>query len=76
MNVINTSDSPAKVEFDGLPAHLTLKSTPETLKPGQKGIVEGAYDGGKNQGWGNVSDMVKIKINGTLQTNVYFLCFS
>lgn len=71
MPVINTSDAPVKVEFDGLPLHLTLKSTPETLKPGQKGIVEGSYDAVKNQGWGNVSDMVKIKINGVVQENVF-----
>ena len=62
---------PAKVEFEGLPSHLTLKSTPETLKPGQKGIIEGTYDAVKNQGWGNVSDMVKIKINGVVQANLF-----
>lgn len=72
MPIINTSDAPVKVEFDGLPMHLALKSTPETLKPGQKGIVEGTYDAVKNQGWGNVSDMVKIKINGVVQQNVYY----
>lgn len=76
MSVINTSDSPAKVGFEGLPAHLTLKSTPETLKPGQKGIIEGAYDAVKNQGWGNVNDMVKIKINGVVQENVFLYVFA
>ena len=55
-----------------LPAHLTLKANPETLKPGQKGLVEGTYDATKNQGWGNVSDMVKIKLNGVVQENVYY----
>ena len=38
MQVINTSADPVKVEFDGMPAHLTLSVNPETLKPGQKGI--------------------------------------
>ena len=72
MQLINTSTSPVKVEFDGLPPHLTLVSNPETLKPGQKGMVEGTYDANKNGGWGNVSDMVKIKLNGVAQENVYY----
>jgi hypothetical protein len=72
MQVINTSDKPAKIEFDNVPAHLTLKATPVTLKPGQKGLIEGTYDATKNQGWGNVSDMIKLKINDELQQNVYY----
>jgi len=72
MQLINTSKEPVKVEFDALPAHLTLKSNPETLKPGQKGIVEGTYDATKNAGWGNVSDMVKLKLNGVVQENLYY----
>ncbi len=72
MQVINTSDAPVKVEFEGLPAHLSLKANPETLKPGQKGLVEGTYDATKNQTWGNVSDMVKVKLNGVTQENLYY----
>jgi hypothetical protein len=72
MKVINTSDAPVKVEFENLPAHLTLKCNPETLKPGQKGLIEGTYDATKNPNWGNVSDMAKIKLNGVPQENVYY----
>jgi hypothetical protein len=72
MQLINTSSAPVKVEFDGLPAHLSLKTSPETLKPGQKGVVEGTYDATKNTGWGNVTDMVKLKINGAAQENIYY----
>ena len=72
MQLINTSSAPVKIEFDGLPGHLDLKANPETLKPGQKGLVEGTYDATKNPGWGNVSDMVKVKLNGVAQENVYY----
>jgi hypothetical protein len=72
MPVVNTSEVPVKIEFDQIPAHLTLKATPETLKPGQKGLIEGSYDATKNAGWGNVSDMVKVKLNGVVQENVYY----
>jgi hypothetical protein len=72
MPIINTSSSPVKIEFDQLPVHLALKASPETLKPGQKGIVEGTYDATKNLAWGNVSDIVKVKLNGVPQENVYY----
>jgi hypothetical protein len=41
------------------------------LKPGEKGIIEGTYDGTKNSNWGAVNDMVKVKLNGISQENVY-----
>jgi len=72
MPVINTSSKePVKIEFDGLPAHLQLKANPETLKPGQKGVIEGTYDATKNNGWGTVTDVVRIKLNGEVQNNTY-----
>ena len=72
MQLVNTSTATVKVEFDGLPAHLALKANPETLKPGQKGLVEGTFDATKNPGWGSVTDMVKIKLNGIPQENIYY----
>jgi hypothetical protein len=72
MQMINTSSAPVKVEFEGLPAHLSIKANPETLKPGQKGLIEGTYDATKNTGWGTVNDMVKVKLNGVPQENVYY----
>ena len=72
MQVVNTSDKPVKIEFENLPVHLSLKVNPETLKPGQKGLVEGTYDASKNPGWGNVNDMIRIKLNGEPQNNVFY----
>ncbi len=72
MQIVNTSAAPVKVEFDNLPVHLTVKANPETLKAGQKGLVEGTYDATKNPGWGSVNDLVKIKLNGAVQENVYY----
>jgi len=72
MPVINPSDQPVKIEFEGLPEHLQLKASPMVLKPGQKGIIEGNYDATKNQNWGNVSDMVRIKLNGVAINNVFY----
>lgn len=71
MQVINTSGGPVKIEFEQVPAHMTMKANPETLKPGQKGIVEGTFDGTRNPQWGNVVDMVRIKLNGIPQENTF-----
>ncbi|MGQ9619364.1 MAG: DUF1573 domain-containing protein [Bacteroidales bacterium] len=72
MPVINTSNEPVKLEFDNVPVHLYLKANPETLKPGQKGLIEGTYDATKNGNWGTVSDVIRIKVNGTAQDNTWF----
>jgi hypothetical protein len=67
MPIINNSGEPAKVEFENLQPYIVMKATPETLKPGQKGLVEATYDATKNPSWGNVTDMAKIKVNGVVQ---------
>jgi hypothetical protein len=72
MPLVNTSAAPVKVEFDGLSPELELKVTPMTLKPGQKGLIEATFDANKNQSWGNVTPMVKVKIDGVVQNNIYF----
>lgn len=72
MQVINPSKEPVRIEFDNIPAHLALKANPETLKPGQKGIIEGTYDATKNNAWGHVSDMVRVKLNGVTQPNLFY----
>lgn len=67
MPVINNSRDPVKVEFTDTSPHLFLKMVPETLKPGQKGLVECTYYGTKDNRLGNVRDMVKVKLNGVIQ---------
>ena len=72
MQVINTSKEPVKLEFEGAPSYLELKANPLTLKPGQKGIIEGTYDASKNPQWGDVSITVNLKLNDSVQTAKYF----
>jgi len=73
MKIVNPSPAPVKIEFEATTPHLTLKANPLTLKPGEKGMIEGTYDATKNQSWGNVTDMVKVKLNGVVQENVYYV---
>jgi hypothetical protein len=72
MKIVNTSDVPVKVEFDALQPHIDLKTVPEIIKPGGKGLIEGTFDATKNSGYGNVSNMVKVLLNGVPVDNVYY----
>lgn len=73
MEMINSSDKPVKVGFDRVPAHLQLRARPETLKPGEKGIIEGTYDGAKKDDWGYVNDLVRLVIDDAVVNNVYMV---
>ncbi|HEX2922360.1 MAG TPA: DUF1573 domain-containing protein [Bacteroidales bacterium] len=72
MQVINTSKENVKIEFENVPAHLTMKVNPEVLKPGEKGLIEGTFDATKNPAWGNVTDYLRIKLNGVSQNDAYY----
>jgi len=73
MQVINNSKEPQKIEFEGMPDHLTLKVTPGVLNPGQKGVVEGTWDAAKDPRWGTQTDMVRVRVNGKVQENTFFV---
>jgi hypothetical protein len=69
LQVINTGKEPVKVEFEASSQGITMKSNPETLNPGQKGIIEGTFDAVKNPGWGQVGESVRVKLNGAYPEN-------
>jgi Protein of unknown function (DUF1573) len=71
LQVINTSKEPVKIEFEGTSPGLKMKSNPETLKPGQKGMIEATYDATLNPGWGQVGESARIKLNGVSPENAY-----
>lgn len=62
--IINESDSKLEVTFENLPDYLSLSVVPKVLKPGQKGIVVGEYDGSKANDWGFITARVNMLHNG------------
>jgi hypothetical protein len=76
MQIINNSKDTQRVEFENVPDHLVLKAKPQTLKPGEKGIIEGTWDANKDPRWGTQTDMVRVKINGVLADNAYYVASS
>jgi len=63
LKVVNTTDKPVKVGFINVPKHLTIKCVPETLQPGQKGVISATYDAKQKNDWGFVVDNVFLTIN-------------
>lgn len=70
LNIINTSDSPAKLGLYRSPAHITVKFEPEVVEPGQKGKIVIDYDASKKNAFGYTSDRIYLTINGEKQ-NTY-----
>jgi hypothetical protein len=64
LEMINTSDSPVKIEFERVPEHLKIRMEPETLEPDQKGKIVATYDAEVKDDWGFVVDQVYLKMNG------------
>jgi hypothetical protein len=65
INVLNPSDKPVKITFMQVPDFLTVKAKPETLKPGQKGVIEIGYNAAKKNDWGFLIDYLYFSLNGS-----------
>ena len=64
LELINTSKEPVTITFDRVPAHLTIRTIPETVPPGATAEIIAVYDASKKQEWGYVSDNVWLLFNG------------
>ena len=61
--VINTGERDLRISFTDVPSHVELKTVPETLKPGEKGIIWGRYDATQKDDWGFVIDRMHMYVN-------------
>ncbi len=74
--VVNMSPNDVKITFQDIPAHISIKMVPETLKgkpanaeSGQKGTIVVTYDGKKQKDFGFIMDRVTMVINGKPMEN-------
>ncbi len=58
LKLINTSEKPVMPEFLNVPPHIVVKVVPETLKPGEAGVLVAEYDASKKDDWGFVVDQL------------------
>jgi len=69
LEVINTSDKPVEIAFERVPAHISIKAEPATLKPNEKGLIMATYDTPARKEWGFVIDRMGLKIDGVSERN-------
>jgi hypothetical protein len=69
LEVVNTSGDPLQIEFERVPAHVTIRAEPAKLKPNEKGVLVATYDAPSRNDWGFVIDRMGIKINGQSARN-------
>lgn len=65
--MINTSAQPQTVTLQNVPAHLSVKITPATLAPNQKGLIQITYNSNKKDDWGFIIDRMDIYLNGVTE---------
>jgi hypothetical protein len=69
LEVINNSEGPVTIEFEGVPQHISINASPATLQPGQKGSLEAIYKAPQRNDWGFVIDRMNLKVNGVTDRN-------
>lgn len=65
VEVVNMSEAPLAISFNTIPAHITVKADPATLKGKAKGKIIVTYDGKVKNAWGFVTDKVALTVKGT-----------
>lgn len=69
LDIINTSEAPVKIGFDGVPAHINIKAVPDVLAPGKTGVIVTSFDASRKNDWGFVVDQVYLVLNNQKDFN-------
>ncbi|MDA3891760.1 MAG: DUF1573 domain-containing protein [Salinivirgaceae bacterium] len=69
IEVINLKENNLSLEFRNVPAHISIKAVPETLKPQEKGKILVKYDASKKKDYGFLMDRISVAINGNTNKN-------
>lgn len=64
IELINTSDKKLDIKFENAQAHMQASCTPNTLAPGEKGIITVEYNAQTKQDWGWCYDVIHYTIAG------------
>jgi hypothetical protein len=65
LELINDTDKPVKVELQTVPAHLTVKVTPETIPAKGKGIMSVTYNAKLADTYGFASHRIYLSLDGS-----------
>jgi hypothetical protein len=69
IDLMNSGQATVQIELISVPAHLTVKVLPTTLKPNQGGSIIIIYDAKKKNDWDFLIDYLYFKLNGKTDPN-------
>jgi len=64
IRILNTGEKTLYFEFPSLPRHISVRTIPARLEPGQEGIIEMEFFTENIDDWDYVVDRIKMFING------------
>jgi hypothetical protein len=65
LELVNDTDKPVKVELQTVPAHLTVKVTPETIPAKGKGVMSVTYNAKLADTYGFASHRIYLSLDGS-----------
>ncbi|MGC9344443.1 MAG: DUF1573 domain-containing protein [Bacteroidales bacterium] len=66
---VNTGDQVIKLEFKGLPPHISASVPKNNVKPNEKGLIEITYLSDKKDDWDFIIDRLPVHMNGESDRN-------
>jgi hypothetical protein len=70
LDIINTGTTPAIVNFENVPPHITIKAEPISIPAGAKGVIRCTFNAAKKKDFGVTTDEITVKVRtakGTLK---------
>ncbi|MDR2287472.1 MAG: DUF1573 domain-containing protein [Prevotellaceae bacterium] len=65
LEVFNTGTTPAILNFENVPEHISIKADPVSIPAGAKGVIKCTYNAVKKKDFGLVTDNVTVKVKSS-----------
>lgn len=69
IDIFNPGPGPAKINFENVPAYISVSTQPPFLRPNEKGKIIIKYDASKKNDYGFVVDKLTLMLNGKKEGN-------
>lgn len=69
IEVLNPSAKAVALEFENVPAHLSVTANPKVIPAGGKGTIVAVFDAAKKNDWGFVADNIFLTVDGIKDYN-------
>lgn len=72
IQIVNTTKETINLSFSGVPSYITVKASPEALKPDEKGTIDLTLDSKAAKDWGSVNSEFYVVLNKKVVTDKKF----